>query len=204
MAWQLTKLPYSYDALEPFYDARTLEIHHDKHHQTYTDKLNDALKGHPFSEKPIEWVLIHIKEVPENIRQAVINHGGGYANHNLFWEILAPAGQKGPEGELLEAIKRDFGSFETMKEKLSATSLNHFGSGWGWLVVGKDKKLEIMATSNQVSPLSDGKTPLMVIDVWEHAYYLKYQNRRAEFVKEIWNILNWKQIAANFSKAMSS
>ena len=198
----LPKLPYAYNALEPSIDAKTMEIHHSKHHLTYTDKFNEALDKHPelYSKKPEE-LLSNLTAVPEDIRGAIRNHGGGYVNHCFFWEILAPTGQK-PVGNVAKAIDKEFGSLDKFKEQFNTAALGRFGSGWAWLVVNKDKKLEITSTANQDSPLSEGKKPILCIDVWEHAYYLKYMNKRADYVTAFWNVVNWKKIDELFAKAI--
>lgn len=201
MAYKLPELPYAKDALEPHFDARTMEIHHGKHHQGYTDKVNAALEGHEFASLPIEEVLKRIDEVPESVRQAVINNGGGYANHLLFWEILSPSGGGEPVGELADAIRSAFGSFDAFKEKFSAAAAGQFGSGWGWLCVDDDGKLVVTATANQDSPYMHGLTPILGVDVWEHAYYLHYQNRRPDYISAFWNVVNWEQVEANFQAA---
>ena len=194
MAHQLPKLGYDYNALEPFIDAKTMEIHHIKHHQTYVDKLNAALKEEPkWAELPVADLLRKIKEVPEKIRGAVRNHGGGHANHTLFWETMTPGGRGEPKGKLAEAIKTTFGGFDGFKEKFSAAATNQFGSGWAWLCA-TNGKLEIFSTPNQDSPWMDGKTPLLGLDVWEHAYYLKYQNRRPDYIAAWWNCVNWEKV----------
>lgn len=194
----LKSLPYSYDALEPFVDARTMEIHHDKHHQGYVDKLNSALADQiDLADKTVEELLINLNAVSENIRTAVRNNGGGVANHNLFWEILAK--DKTLVGEIKDAIEKDFGNFEKFKDEFSQAALTQFGSGWAWLTLA-DGKLEIMKTANQDSPLTVGKTPILTLDVWEHAYYLKYQNRRAEYVEAFFNIINWERVNEIFVK----
>ena len=201
MPHQLPPLPYAFDALEPHIDAKTMEIHHDKHHATYVNKLNEALANHAdLQGKPVEELLRGISSVPEAIRTAVRNHGGGHANHSLFWEVMAPHGGGSPTGELAGAIQRDFGSFEAFKEKLTNAAANQFGSGWGWLVAGGGK-LEVVARPNQDSPLMDGKTPLLGVDVWEHAYYLKYQNRRPDYLAAWWNTVNWSAVAQRHAAA---
>jgi superoxide dismutase, Fe-Mn family len=198
---QLPPLPYGFDALEPHIDARTMEIHHDKHHATYVTKLNEALEKAPeLKGRKVEELLRGINEVPEAIRTAVRNHGGGHANHTLFWEVMGPNGGGTPSGELAEAIQRDFGSFESFKEKLTNAAANQFGSGWGWLVAS-DGKLDVIARPNQDSPLMEGKTPLLGVDVWEHAYYLKYQNRRPDYLSAWWNTVNWDAVADRHRKA---
>ncbi len=195
----LPKLSYSYDALEPYIDARTMEIHHTKHHQTYVDKLNMALADHPeWLVKPIEQVMREIDRVPENVRQAVRNHGGGHANHSFFWQLLSAQPESQPSGALSEAIKKSYGGLSQFQEKFTATALNHFGSGWAWLVRKKDGSLDVFSTSNQDSPLFHGDEPILGLDVWEHAYYLKYQNRRPDYVQAFWQVLNWDQAEKNF------
>ncbi|SMO91596.1 superoxide dismutase [Gracilimonas mengyeensis] len=201
MAYQLPDLSYDYDALEPHIDARTMEIHHTKHHQGYTNKVNAALEGHDFADLEIEEVLSRIDEVPEDKRQAVINSGGGYANHNLFWSILSPNGGGSPDGELAEAIDDEFGSFDKFKEEFTAAAGGRFGSGWAWLSVDDSGNLKVHSTANQDSPYMEGLTPIMGIDVWEHAYYLNYQNRRPDYISAFWNVLNWDQVAENYKAA---
>lgn len=201
MAYELPELPYEHDALEPSIDKRTMEIHHGKHHQGYTNKVNAALEGHPFADLPIEEVLSRIEEVPEDIRQAVINNGGGYANHNLFWTVLSPNGGGEPSGELAEAIKEKYGSFDKFKEKFSSTAASQFGSGWGWLCVDDSGKLKVISTANQDSPYMHGLTPILGVDVWEHAYYLHYQNRRPDYLSAIWDVINWDQVEENYKNA---
>lgn len=194
-------LPYAFDALEPHIDARTMEIHHDKHHAAYVNKLNDALEGHPdLQSKSVEDLLRGIDQVPESIRTAVRNHGGGHANHSLFWTVMSPDGGGSPSGELARAIDGAFGGFDALKEKLSSAAAGQFGSGWGWLVVNGGK-LEVTARPNQDSPLMDGLTPILGVDVWEHAYYLKYQNRRPDYLKAWWNVVSWDEVARRFGEA---
>lgn len=195
MAYTLPKLPFAFDALEPFLDAKTMEIHYTKHHQTYVDKLNAALEKHPeLQNKPIEELLKHPNNIPDDIKTAIKNFGGGTANHTFYWSILAK--DKKPNKIILDAINKSFGSFEKFKEQFTASASSLFGSGWTWLVKNKDK-LEILNTQNQESPLAQGKTPLLVIDVWEHAYYLKFQNRRAEFIEAFFNVINWDAVSKN-------
>lgn len=201
MAYQLPELPYAYDALEPNFDARTMEIHHTKHHKGYTDKVNAALEGHVFAELPIEEVLQRINEVPESARQAVINNGGGYANHKLFWNILSPKGGGNPSGELAEAITKSFGSFEKFKEEFANAAATRFGSGWAWLSVDDNGGLKIHSTANQDSPLMTGFTPVLGLDVWEHAYYLHYQNRRPDYISAFWNVINWEKVNEYYKAA---
>jgi Fe-Mn family superoxide dismutase len=203
MAYELPSLPYEHDALEPHIDKRTMEIHHGKHHQGYTNKVNAALEGHKFADLPIEEVLSRITEVPEDIRQNVINNGGGYANHKLFWSILSPEGGGEPTGELADAINEEFGSFEDFKEEFSSTAAGQFGSGWGWLCVDDDNNLKVISTPNQDSPLMNGLTPILGVDVWEHAYYLHYQNRRPDYISAFWNIVNWSKVNELYNDATS-
>jgi superoxide dismutase, Fe-Mn family len=195
--FKLPELGYGYDALEPYIDARTMHIHHDKHHATYVDKLNEALQKYPdLQTKSVEDLLAEVKSVREDIRTAVQNNGGGHANHTLFWQIMKPGGAKAPTGALAEAINANFGGFEGLKTKLTDSAIGVFGSGWAWLVIGEQDKLEVYATGRQDSPLMEGKTPLLGLDVWEHAYYLKYQNRRPEYIENWWNVVNWDEVAS--------
>jgi superoxide dismutase, Fe-Mn family len=198
---EVPPLPYSFDALEPHIDAQTMQIHHDKHHAAYVTNLNKALDGHPdLQSKSVEDLLRGFDSVPEAIRTAVRNHGGGHANHSLFWQIMGPHSGSNPSGDLASAIDRDFGSFQSFKEKLTNAAAGQFGSGWGWLVVDGGK-LDVIARPNQDSPLMEGKTPLLGVDVWEHAYYLKYQNRRPDYLAAWWNTVNWQTVADRFSHA---
>ena len=198
---EVPDLAYSFNALEPHIDARTMEIHHDKHHAAYVTNLNKALDGHSALEaKSVEDLLRRIGDVPEAIRNAVRNHGGGHANHSLFWDIMGPGGGGSPSGDLAAAIDRDFGSLDGLKEKLNGAAAGQFGSGWGWLVVA-DGSLEVRASGNQNSPLMDGKTPILGVDVWEHANYLNYQNRRPNYLAAWWNVVNWENVAARFAAA---
>ncbi|EAD5843394.1 TPA_asm: superoxide dismutase [Listeria innocua] len=201
MTYELPKLPYTYDALEPNFDKETMELHYTKHHNTYVTKLNEAVSGHPeLAEKPVEELVANLDSVPEDIRGAVRNHGGGHANHTLFWSILSPNGGGAPTGDLKSAIESEFGTFDEFKEKFNAAAAARFGSGWAWLVVNNGK-LEIVSTANQDSPLSDGKTPVLGLDVWEHAYYLKFQNRRPEYIDTFWNVVNWDEANKRFDAA---
>jgi len=198
---EVPPLPYAFDALEPHIDARTMEIHHDKHHAAYVTNLNKALDGHPdLQGKRVEDLLRGFDSVPEAIRTAVKNHGGGHANHSLFWQVMGPQAGGAPSGDLAAAIQRDFSSFDSFKEKLTNAAAGQFGSGWGWLVAGGGK-LEVVARPNQDSPLMEGKTPLLGVDVWEHAYYLKYQNRRPDYLAAWWNTVNWNAVADRYSRA---
>ncbi len=202
MAFTLPDLPYAHDALEPHIDTRTMQIHHGKHHQGYTNKLNAALEGHDdLQGKSIEDILRDIDAVPEAIRGAVRNNGGGYANHSLFWSVMAPDGGGEPSGDLADAINDAFGSFEAFKTRFAAAATGRFGSGWAWLAVDGDGNLEVYSTANQDSPYMQGHTPILGLDVWEHAYYLNYQNRRTDYVSAWWNVVNWDQVAANYDAA---
>ena len=198
---EVPPLPYAFDALEPHIDAKTMEIHHDKHHAAYVTNLNKALDGHPdLQGKSVEDLLRGIDSVPEAIRTAVRNPGGGHANHTLFWQVMGPQAGGAPSGDLGSAIQQAFGSFEGFKEKLTNAATGQFGSGWGWLVAN-DGKLEVIARPNQDSPLMEGKVPLLGVDVWEHAYYLKYQNRRPDYLAAWWNTINWQAVADRYSRA---
>lgn len=202
MPYQLPKLPYSYDALEPHIDARTMEIHHTKHHQTYINNVNAALEKYPaLADKRIEDLLRDLNAVPEDIRTAVRNNGGGHANHSLFWTIMGPKAGGEPSGELADAIKSAFGGFDSFKDQFSKAAAGRFGSGWAWLSVDGSGKLVVTSTPNQDSPLSEGLTPILGLDVWEHAYYLHYQNRRPDYIAAWWNVVNWKQVASNYSSS---
>lgn len=202
MAFTLPDLPYAYDALEPHIDAKTMEIHHTKHHQTYVKKANAALEGHPMADRPVEEVLKNIDSLNDNIKQAVINNAGGHANHSMFWEVMSPNGGDNPKGNVAGAIDSTFGSFDTFKEKFSNAGVTRFGSGWAWLVVKGGSNLEVISTPNQDSPLMQGLEPILGLDVWEHAYYLKYQNRRPDYIAAFWNVVNWDKVEENFNKAV--
>lgn len=198
---QLPELKYSFDALEPHIDARTMEIHHDRHHAGYVNNLNNALEGQgPLQGKSLEDLLGDLGAVPEGIRTAVRNNGGGHANHSLFWEILSPNGGGSPSGDLASAIDRAFGSFESFQEKFTAAATGRFGSGWAWLSV-TGSGLEVSSTPNQDTPLMEGKTPILGLDVWEHAYYLHYQNKRPDYVKAWWNVVHWAEVERRFASA---
>jgi len=207
MTFQLPQLPYAFDALEPNIDARTMEIHHGKHHATYVTKLNEAVNGTAFETQAIEHVLTHLNDVPENIRTAVRNNGGGHANHSLFWKLLTPNGTQTPTGELAQALNQSFDNLATFKEKFAAAATTRFGSGWAWLIVNQAGQLEITSTPNQDSPLMPVAerrgTPVIGLDVWEHAYYLHYQNRRPDYITAFWNVLNWEEAEKNYQKARS-
>ena len=202
MAFKLPDLPYAHDALEPYIDARTMQIHHSKHHQAYTNNLNNALKGHEgLQGQSIEAILRGTNHLPDVVRGAVRNNGGGFANHNLFWTILSPTGGGVPTGALAAEIDGAFGSFDDFKAKFSAAAGTRFGSGWAWLVVDSDGALQVYSTANQDSPYMEGHTPILGLDVWEHAYYLNYQNRRPDYVAAFWHVVNWDQVAANHAAA---
>jgi Fe-Mn family superoxide dismutase len=199
MTDELPKLPYPSDALEPYIDKLTMEIHHGKHHAAYVANLNKALEGQAaLQSKTVEELLRGIREVPDSIRQAVVNNGGGHANHTLFWSLLTPRGGGEPKGEIGDAIASTFGTFAGFKEKMTDAGLKRFGSGWAWLVRNPNGRLELLSTANQDSPIMEGKRPLLGIDVWEHAYYLKYQNRRADYLAAIWNVVNWIEVERQF------
>jgi Fe-Mn family superoxide dismutase len=199
MAFQLPPLPYAFDALEPHIDARTMEIHHGKHHATYVTNLNAALEKYPaLQSKSIEALLREINSVPEEIRTAVRNNGGGHMNHTLFWEIMGPNAGGEPTGALADAINQSFGSFAAFKEQFAKAGLGRFGSGWAWLIK-QDGRLIIESTANQDQPIMEGKIAILGLDVWEHAYYLKYQNRRADYIAAWWNVVNWNEVARRFA-----
>lgn len=202
MPHELPKLPYSYEALEPHIDARTMEIHHTKHHQTYVNNLNAALeKHHNLQTKSVEELIKDLNAVPEDIRTVVRNNGGGHLNHSMFWPMMSSHGGGEPKGELVAAIKSAFGDFASFKDQFSKAAAGRFGSGWAWLCIDKSGKLVINSTPNQDNPISDGLKPILGLDVWEHAYYLKYQNRRADYIGAWWNVVNWEQVAKNYGAA---
>jgi Fe-Mn family superoxide dismutase len=194
MAYTLPELGYAYDALEPHIDAKTMEIHHTKHHNAYIANANKALEGHDLANKSVEDLLRDIDHVPADIKQALINNAGGHANHSLFWSILSPNGGGEPTGELADAITTAFGSFDTFKSQFAAAAATRFGSGWAWLVVNNDGKLVVLSTANQDSPYMNGHTPILGLDVWEHAYYLNYQNRRPDYISAFWSVVNWNKV----------
>jgi len=201
MAYEVPPLPYDYNALEPHIDEQTMRIHHDKHHQAYVTNLNNALANHPdLQNKSVEDLIRDLNTVPEDIRTAVRNNGGGHANHTLFWEVMSANGGGEPSGALGDAIKEAFGSFADLKDKMTKGGIGRFGSGWSWLIM-KNGKLEVTSTPNQDSPLMDGATPLLGVDVWEHAYYLKYQNRRPDYLEAWWNVVNWDEVARRYEAA---
>jgi len=202
MPFTLPPLPYAYDALKPHIDERTMQIHHDKHHAGYVNNLNAALESHPqLAAKSLEALLGNLSAVPEAIRTAVRNNGGGHANHSLFWGIMMPGGAKAPDGRLADAITKAFGGFDEMKAAFGKAALTRFGSGWAWLCVDASGKLTVESTPNQDTPLMEGRTPVLGCDVWEHAYYLHYQNRRADYVAAWWNVVNWTEVAKRYQAA---
>jgi len=199
----LPKLQYEFTALEPHIDAKTMEIHYTKHHQGYTDKLNTALEGHDnLLSATIEEILSDLDQIPKNIRQAVINNGGGFYNHTLFWANISPNGGGEPTGVLHEAINAQFESFSAFQEAFSSAAATQFGSGWAWLVLDENKQLAVVSTANQDSPISNSQTPLLGLDVWEHAYYLKYQNKRPDYISAFWNVVNWAEVEKRFAVAV--
>ncbi|MBU0766346.1 superoxide dismutase [Patescibacteria group bacterium] len=215
MSFTLPNLPYSYDALEPYIDAKTMEIHHSKHHQGYVDKTNAVLEGTDWADKPIEEVIAHLDQIPEDKRAAVRNVGGGVLNHNMFWTCLSPhsacsgqaSGGGEPEGDLKNGINQGFGGFESFKEQFTQAAATLFGSGWAWLVACPERhggELKIIQTANQDSPLTQGLTPILCLDVWEHAYYLKYQNRRPEYIEAFWHIVNWDEVVRRYNEVRIS
>lgn len=200
MAIILPKLPYAYDALEPYIDTETMTIHHDKHHATYVANVNAALEKHPEIGEDLEALLADVDSIPADIRQAVINNGGGHLNHALFWELLSPEKQE-PTVQVLAAIEEAFGSFDEFKAAFTQAATTRFGSGWAWLVVNENGKLEVLSTANQDTPISQGKAPILALDVWEHAYYIKYRNVRPDYIKAFFDVINWEKVAELYSKA---
>ena len=204
MAYELPPLPYDYNALEPYIDEETMHLHHDKHHQAYVNNLNTALQGQSqFENMSVDDLMRNINSVPESIRTAVRNNGGGHANHSMYWQIMKPNGGGEPTGDLAKAINSAFGSFEQFKAAFNDAGAKRFGSGWAWLVIGPDGKLAVTSSANQDSPLMEGQYPVMGNDVWEHAYYLKYQNRRPDYLAAWWNVVNWDEIAKRYAQGMS-
>jgi Fe-Mn family superoxide dismutase len=201
MAYTVPPLPYAFDALEPHIDAKTMEIHHDKHHAAYVTNLNNAVANTDLGNQSIESLCVNIDKVPENIRQAVRNNGGGHANHSMFWTIMGPKAGGEPSGPLADAIKGELGGLDAFKDAFNKAGLGRFGSGWAWLSVDKHKKLVVESTPNQDNPLMHGNTPILGCDVWEHAYYLKYQNRRADYLGAWWNVVNWSAVAERYAAA---
>ena len=202
MAYTLPDLPYAFDALEPHIDAKTMEIHHGKHHNTYITKLNDAIEGTDFGNMGIDELVAKLDSVPEKIRGAVRNNGGGHANHSLFWTIMSPDGGGDPQGKLADAIKNELGGFDKFKDAFTQAALTRFGSGWAWLSVNSRGSLVVESTPNQDSPLSAGHTPILGIDVWEHAYYLNYQNRRPDYISAFFNVINWPEVGRRYEAAI--
>ena len=202
MAYEVPPLPYDYDALEPHIDEATMKVHHDKHHQAYVDKVNDALSGTDWEDKPIEEVLQNLDKLDEDKQKPVRNNGGGHANHTFFWQIMSPDGGGEPSGDLADAINDAFGSFDEFKEKFKAAGVGQFGSGWAWLVA-TGSGVEITSTPNQDTPVMEGQTPILGVDVWEHAYYLKYQNKRPDYLDAFWNVVNWDEVAKRYENAGS-
>jgi Fe-Mn family superoxide dismutase len=202
MAYELPSLSYPFNALEPHIDGKTMEIHHDKHHQAYITNANKALEGHPdLAAKPVDEILADLNKVPESIRTVLRNNAGGHSNHTFLWKIIGPNAGGAPKGKLAEAINSTFGGFDQFKEEFQKAAAGRFGSGWAWLVVNKEGKLQITSTANQDSPISEGLKPVMGVDVWEHAYYLLYQNRRPDYLKAYWNVVNWDQAEKHFQAA---
>lgn len=198
MAYQLPELPYPYEALEPHIDAKTVQIHHTRHHQTYINNLNTAIAGTVWEQLPIEKLVTKTNELPATLRNIVINQGGGHANHSLFWTVMSPTGGGKPNGALANAIERDLNGLDTFKDTFTKAALSRFGSGWAWLSVTSDKRLVVESTGNQDSPLMHGNTPILGLDVWEHAYYLKYQNRRPEYIEAFYHVVNWDEVARRY------
>ncbi|WP_050479077.1 superoxide dismutase [Herbaspirillum rhizosphaerae] len=202
MPYSLPALPYAYDALEPHIDSQTMEIHHTRHHQTYINNLNAAVAGSEWEKLSVEELVARVKEVPDNIKAAVINQGGGHANHSLFWLVMSPGGGGQPAGELAAAIDAELGGFDAFKEAFTKAAISRFGSGWAWLSVTPQKKLVVESSGNQDSPLMHGNTPILGLDVWEHAYYLRYQNRRPEYIGAFYNVVNWPEVAQRYRAAL--
>lgn len=204
MAYTLPPLPYAYEALEPHIDAKTMEVHYTKHHQTYVNNVNAALEGNSLLDQPVEKLIANLDAVPEGARTAVRNNGGGHANHSLFWQVMTPNGGGNPSGEVAQAIERDLGGFDAFKEAFTKAAVSRFGSGWAWLTVSKDGKLAVESTANQDSPLMTGTTPILGLDVWEHAYYLRYQNRRPEYIQAFFNVINWPEVERRYQEARTA
>ncbi len=203
MAHTLPELPYAYDALEPHIDAMTMEIHHSRHHQTYINNLNAALEGTGLEDVPVEELVANLDRVPEAKRQAVINNGGGHANHSMFWQMMSPNGGGNPQGDVAKAIDAELGGLAAFKEEFKKAAVGRFGSGWAWLSITPEKKLVVENTLNQDSPLMHGNTPLLGLDVWEHAYYLKYQNKRPDYIAAFFNVVNWEDVERRYQAAIS-
>lgn len=203
MSYTLPELPYAYDALEPHIDAKTMEIHHTKHHQTYINNINAGIEGTEWEDLSAEELVSKANQVPEDLKNNVINNGGGHANHSLFWTVMSPEGGGNPEGEIAQAIDKELGGFEAFKEAFTKAALTRFGSGWAWLSVAPDQTIIVENSANQDSPLMHGNTPILGLDVWEHAYYLKYQNRRPEYIAAFFNVVNWKEVNRRYLEALS-
>lgn len=204
MSYTLPELPYAYDALEPHIDAKTMEIHHAKHHQTYINNINAGIEGTEWEDLSVEELVSKANQVPEDLKNNVINNGGGHANHSLFWTVMSPSGGGNPEGEIAQAIDKELGGFEAFKEAFTKAALTRFGSGWAWLSVTPDQTIIVENSANQDSPLMHGNTPILGLDVWEHAYYLKYQNRRPEYIAAFFNVVNWKEVNRRYLEALST
>lgn len=204
MSYTLPELPYAYDALEPHIDAKTMEIHHAKHHQTYINNINAGIEGTEWEDLSVEELVSKANQVPEDLKNNVINNGGGHANHSLFWTVMSPSGGGNPEGEIAQAIDKELGGFEAFKEAFTQAALTRFGSGWAWLSVAPDQTIIVENSANQDSPLMHGNTPILGLDVWEHAYYLKYQNRRPEYIAAFFNVVNWKEVNRRYLEALST
>ena len=201
MTFKLPTLPFAYDALEPWYDEATVKIHHTKHHQAYIDNLNKAIEGTEFADWPLEKLIVDLDKLPDNIKTAVRNNGGGHINHSLFWQVMSPQGGGEPDGELAAAIERDLGGLESFRQAFTQAALSRFGSGWAWLVVDGRGKLQVVSSANQDSPLMEGLTPILGLDVWEHAYYLKYQNKRPDYIAAFYNVIDWDEVARRYVAA---
>ncbi|MEK5754273.1 superoxide dismutase [Acinetobacter variabilis] len=204
MSYTLPELPYAYDALEPHIDAKTMEIHHTKHHQTYINNINAGIEGTEWEDLSVEELVSKANQVPEDLKNNVINNGGGHANHSLFWTVMSPDGGGNPQGEIAQAIDKELGGFEAFKEAFTQAALTRFGSGWAWLSVAPDQTIIVENSANQDSPLMHGNTPILGLDVWEHAYYLKYQNRRPEYIAAFFNVVNWKEVNRRYLEALST
>jgi len=204
MSYTLPELPYAYDALEPHIDAKTMEIHHAKHHQTYINNINAGIEGTEWEDLSVEELVSKANQVPEDLKNNMINNGGGHANHSLFWTVMSPSGGGNPQGEIAQAIDKELGGFEAFKEAFTKAALTRFGSGWAWLSVAPDQTIIIESSANQDSPLMHGNTPILGLDVWEHAYYLKYQNRRPEYIAAFFNVVNWKEVNRRYLEALST
>ena len=204
MAYTLPTLPYAYDALEPNIDAKTMEIHHSKHHQTYINNINGAIEGTQWEQLPVEKLVAQVNSLPENLKNNVVNNGGGHANHSLFWTVMSPQGGGNPHGPIAEAIEKDIGGFDAFKDAFTKAAISRFGSGWAWLSLTPEKKVIVESSANQDSPLMHGNIPLLGLDVWEHAYYLKYQNRRPEYIAAFYNVVDWNEVNRRYAEALQA